>query len=58
MGNSIVIGDLGLARSQSSIQKSKHFIEGTCFYMSPECIEPSFGEITPKVDIWLAYIKV
>ncbi len=53
--NSVVIGDLGLARSASSINNSimsTRADRGTPFYMAPECFKSKFAKITRKLDIW------
>ena len=48
-GGSLVIGDLGLAKSMKDLMSSKKLI-GTLFYASPEVINES--EYNFECDIW------
>ena len=48
-GTSLVIGDLGLAKSLEELEKSKTF-SGTLAYASPEVINKQ--DYTFKCDIW------
>jgi serine/threonine protein kinase len=48
-GGSLVIGDLGLAKSIKELKSSKSF-KGTLFYASPEVINTEDFDF--KTDIW------
>jgi len=52
-GNSLVIGDLGLAKSLKDLNTSKAYIKGTLMYVSPEVINREDYKF--EVDIWYKF---